>query len=114
MGRAGEVRVSGYADPESYFVGDRSDHWQGSGYFTLVWRFYVVVRWDEQRYAMMIDVWNPRYECTDADEETGAPIYDWEYDRLSSALIGHELTDWEHDTFSDAVREMLREMDVSD
>ena len=104
--------MSWYAQPESHFVSDRADSWKGSSVTSVVWRYHVVVDWTPYgglREAMTIDVWNPRIECTDADEVSGQPIYDYEYDHLSNADTGEELTDDQHDGFSDAVLELLRE-----
>jgi hypothetical protein len=61
--------------------------------------------------ALLLDIWNPRVECSDADERTGAPIYDWLFDRLSYAGREVELTEEDSDSFMDAVIELLRDSD---
>lgn len=103
--------IKPYAEPESHFVDDRSGSWKGSLVTAIVWRYHVEVIWGDEREVRDIDVWNPRYECVDACETTGAPIYGWEYDRLSDAATGEELSGEDYDSFADAVRELLRETD---
>lgn len=108
------MRSTDVSTAESHFIGDRREAWKGSSIESVVWRFHVEMDWTRfggVKEVKDVDVWNPRIECNDADEYTGQPIYGWEYDRLTDAATGKELSEHDHDSFSEGISELLRDTD---